>query len=399
MSQDDWKPFRPGPEDLKRIGEDVSEIGAIQQRTLSKCPHLHMADRVAHQYQIGGGKVLFRVAAELPGPLNGVGLFQPGAEHLGVGRISTGLGTPHIETNPDFLGIRLAFQTPGGVRVDFLGINDPTAPVDDHKKFMDVLHATGESAGADAPVIGDWGEYNVAKLIAEQGEFGLALAKRMKFAAPKTLLHLTSQTIKTTFSSTAYQTYWTGVEEVSGIAGKFTVVPVSDENHRPEFRPGQRHLSEEWRSRQAKGDIEWRLYWIPYLDEARTPTGALTKPWEEDHKLFVGSVLFPQVDPAATDTRLWAILASEMGANPGNWIHDKDNTIGEPATEFGVARRLAYHNSQVGRGALEPDWYADVFSNATISDKLGQELERRQSEKNNFGHMSWDPASRLSQET
>jgi len=45
-------------------------------------------------------------------------------------------------------------------RVDFLGINDPAVPTDDHRGFMSVLHATGESAGASIPFVGDWGEYN-----------------------------------------------------------------------------------------------------------------------------------------------------------------------------------------------------------------------------------------------
>ena len=32
------------------------------------------------------------------------------AEHIEIGRLSTGLGTPHLETNPDFIGAMLAFQ-------------------------------------------------------------------------------------------------------------------------------------------------------------------------------------------------------------------------------------------------------------------------------------------------
>jgi hypothetical protein len=251
-----WTPFRPNANDLKTTAEDVSEIPAIQQKTLSKNKELRCPDRVAHQYQIAGGKVMLKVADELPAPLQGVGLFQPSAEHIGIGRISTGLGTPHIETNPDFLGVRLSFQTTGGQRVDFLGINDQTAPTDNHRDFMSVLHATGESAGAHFPVIGEWGAYDVFDLIAQQAEFGDALKDRMGWVkAGKTLVHLTKQTIKTAYSSTAYQTYWTGIEEVGGIAGKFMLVPTRNENQRPGFRPGERHLSHEWRTRQAAGDI------------------------------------------------------------------------------------------------------------------------------------------------
>ncbi len=106
-----WTPFRPVAEDLKALTQDVSEIRDIQKKLLDNHKDLHFPDRVAHQYQIAGGKVIFKVADELSSELQDVGLFYPGAEHIGIGRISTGLGTPHLETNPDFLGIMVAFQT------------------------------------------------------------------------------------------------------------------------------------------------------------------------------------------------------------------------------------------------------------------------------------------------
>jgi hypothetical protein len=391
-NDDTWVPFRPNADDLKASAEDVSEIPAIQQKQLVnhgvRCP-----DRVAHEYQIAGGKVIFKVGNELPGPLQGVGLFQPGTEYVGIGRISTGLGTPHIETNPDFLGIRLAFQTKDGRRVDFLGLNAPSAPTDNHRDFMSVLHATGESAAAHIPLIGNWGEYKVADLVAEQAEFGVALAGRMgPVKAGKTLLHLTSQTIRTFHSSTAYQPYWTGIEEAGGIAGKFTLVPTQDENQRPGFRPGERHLTQEWKERQAKGDVVFQLYWISFLNQHQTSTTEPTKPWEEGHKQLVGTIRFPKMDPGSDEAALWAILASEMGANPGNWIHDKENSIHEPSTEFGLARKLAYQKSQEGRGVLEPKWYQPVFETAKIGPDLAQELRRRQDIKSKAGHVNSAPA-------
>jgi hypothetical protein len=153
-----WLPFRPNPEDIKAVAEEVSEISAIQKELLDKDRDLHVLDRVAHQYQIAGSKVFLKLAHHLPAEVQDGGLFELGAEHTGIGRISTGLGTPHFETNPDFLGMMVAFQTQDGHRVDFLGINDPTAPTDNHRDFMDVLHATAKSAGTEVPLIGDWGE-------------------------------------------------------------------------------------------------------------------------------------------------------------------------------------------------------------------------------------------------
>ena len=110
-SSTNWCPFRPGVQELEKIRGEVAEVRSIQQRILAKSEQIRSPDRVAHQYQIAGSKVLLRIAETVPVPLQNVGLFQPGAEHIGIGRMSTGLGTPHIETNPDFLGIMVAFQT------------------------------------------------------------------------------------------------------------------------------------------------------------------------------------------------------------------------------------------------------------------------------------------------
>jgi hypothetical protein len=80
-----------------------------------------------------------------------------------------------------------------------------------------------------------------------------------------------------------------------------------------------------------------------------------------------------------------------MGANPGNWIHDKQDTIREPATEFGTARKLAYQMSQAGRGALEPDSYRAVFATGRIGPDLANELRRRRESKANMGHVDSAP--------
>lgn len=384
-------PFSPDAEDLKAIAGDVAEISAIQRRLLDNHEDLQVPDRVAHQYQIAGGKVIFRVDAALPADLEGIGLFRPGAEHLGIGRVSTGLGTPHLETNPDFLGLMCAFQTKNGERVDFLGINDPAAPTDNHCEFMAVLHATGESAGAEIPLIGDWGEYDAGNFAAEQKAFGKALLARMGLKTPGMLAHLVKQSSRTFRSSTAWQPYWTGIVELGGALGKFTLMPGRDDNTPPRFRPGECHLSAEWRTRQQAGDVEFFLYWIPYLNEDDTPTERLTEPWTEGHKRRVGRIAFPRADPDSDEAVVWATLAAEMGANPGNWVRDARNSIAEPATEFETARKLAYRRSQEGRGALDPKRYRSVFETGTIDADLARELKRRRDEKEQLGHVSSAP--------
>src|SRR5690242_14352923 len=98
-------PFRPSAADLARIGNDVAPISDIQKKLVANHPRLTVPDRVAHQYQIAGSKVLLRIADTLPPNFAGIGLFTPGAQWTGIGRISTGLGCPHLETDPDFLGL------------------------------------------------------------------------------------------------------------------------------------------------------------------------------------------------------------------------------------------------------------------------------------------------------
>jgi hypothetical protein len=283
----------------------------------------------------------------------------------------------------------LAFQTVDGHRVDFLGINHPAAPTDDHRDFMSVLHATGESAGARVPFVGEWGDRDVGNFLAQQAMFINALKKRMgTIRAGRTVAHLTKQTVRTAFSTTAYQTYWTGIAEVRRTAGKFTLVPVRDENSRPPLHPGERHFSEDWKARQHSGSVDFSLYWIPYLDEQRTPSRTLTEAWEEGQRQAIGMIRFPQLDPDSDTARLWAMLATEIGANHGHWVHDPENSIKEPATEFGVARKIAYQRSQDGRDALSPERYRSIFTTWTISSDLAQELRRRHENKSRAGHVS-----------
>lgn len=204
--------------------------------------------------------------------------------------------------------------------------------------------------------------------------------------------HILVQTVPTAHSSTAWQPYWTAIVELSGIASKFTLVPTRDENRRrPELLSGERHLSNEWKQRQKDADVEFLLYWIPFVNEGETSTSNLTIAWAEDHRQLVGTVTFPRTDPDFEEAKLWAILATEMGANQGNWVHNKENSIREPATEFGAARKIGYQISQKGRGALDPQAYQSVFASGQIPPDLAAELTRRRDEKERAGHISRAP--------
>ena len=388
---DDWTPFRPGPQDLERIAGEVTAIPQIQAALKVNHPDLKLADRGAHQYQIAGGRVELRIDDALPAGLDGIGLFEPGAMHRGIARISTGLGYPHIETDPDFLGFMAAFQTRAGRRVDFLAINDPTSPTDNHRQFIAVLEATAASAGAEAPFAGKAGDLDLLDLGAVQTRFALALVRAMGLREGlRTLGHIVDQTLTTARSSTAWQTYWTAVVELGGTAGKFVFIPGRDENQRRDLRPGERHLSEEWRRRQAVEAIEFHLCWLPFVSQQETSTARLTEPWVE-HRQPVGRLTFPQIAPDSEEAALWAALAAEMGANPGNWVHDRDDSIADPGTEFGVARHIVYQISQQGRDALPPADYAEVFATGRMSDALAAELRRRRAAKHAAQHVDSAP--------
>ena len=184
---------------------------------------------------------------------------------------------------------------------------------------------------------------------------------------------------------------WTGIVEVAGNGGKFAVVPVTDENKFPGLHPGQRHFTEEWKKRQTAGDVVFSLFWIPFRNEKDTPTAELTEKWDEEDSVRIGTVTFPRTDLDSEEAALWAALASEMGGNPGHWVHDRDNTIPEPSTEFGLARKLAYRLSQQGRNALDPALYQSVFATGEIGPELAEELRRRREVKDREGHVSWAP--------
>jgi hypothetical protein len=371
--------FDPTPEERRKLDALAGEIPEIQQTLVRNSEGLTEPDRGAHQQQITGGLVQLHVERVLPPELEGLGLFESAAapggqtDFIGIGRISTGLGCPHAETAADFLGLMAAFRAPSGRRVDFVTINDPTAPTDTPEEFIALLKATADSArtGSQAALL-------------------LSLARHAGLRAPIIATHILRQTSRTIRSSTAYQPYWTGIVRARDTLGKFTFVPARDLNTPRDEDADPQYLTKDWRARQSQSALVFDLHWIPFIDERETPAGNLTRAWDQDHRVRVGTLTFPQIDPSSRDATLAALLASEMGANPGNWVetpgHSGDTL---PATEYTAARQLAYRVSQRERHALDDVLYESFFTTGTISPELEQELLRRRDRKTSIGH--WTP--------
>jgi hypothetical protein len=149
-------------------------------------------------------------------------------------------------------------------------------------------------------------------------------------------------------------------------------------------------LTDDWRARQSAGALEFDLRWIRFRNENDTSLVDLTKAWESGHEVTVGRVTFPKTDFDSSAARLTTLLASELGANPGNWVETAEMAAPAlPATRFTAARQLAYRASQEARGALAEDHYASFFEHGEISATLAGDLVRRYQQKRTAGH--WVP--------
>ena len=149
-------------------------------------------------------------------------------------------------------------------------------------------------------------------------------------------------------------------------------------------------FTDDWRTRTAAGPLTFELHWIPFLDERETPLDDLTTAWRAEHQVRVGTVVFPQVKAQTRESKLIALLASELGANQGNWQETPDAPAGAlPSTRFTAARFLAYRLSQQHRQALPEESYRSYFEKGEISDALAAVLIGRYKEKQAAGQ--WVP--------
>jgi hypothetical protein len=371
--------FDPTPDERRALEQIAARIPDVQQNFVTKHPDMTLADRGAHQMQLAASTVTLTVAPTVPAELDGLGVFASdlrGTPQIGIGRMSTGLGCPHAETDPDFLGLMVAFRTRTGRRIDFVTINDPGSPTDTPEEFLALLQATADAAGA-------------ASQLATQTRLLGGLARHAGLRAPAIAAQVIRQTHRTVRSSTAYQQYWTGIVRARTVLGKFTFVPLDPASPSADGH-GPHRFTRDWQARQRAADLRFELRWIPFVNERETPTQDLTRGWSSDREVPVGTVVFPRTDPDASSAKLVAMLASELGANPANWQETPDDTGQRlPSTRFTAARQLAYQASQQARQVLPDDAYASFFERGEVAPALATELIRRYQAKRAAGH--WVP--------
>ena len=226
--------FDPTPEQAQQLEEIAAAIPGVQKTFVANHPHLTAADRAAHQQQIAASQVLLTIADRLPAELDGSRrLYPQGSERqdrvIGIGRISTGLGCPHAETDADFLGLMVAFRTPAGRRIDLITINDPRSPTDTPEEFLALLKATADAARATG-------------LLASQATLLGSLVRHAGFGAIRIAAHVTAQTSRTVRSSKRLSA-GTGpaVVRARDVLGKFTFVPTVDAPDGPPRWPDTVH--------------------------------------------------------------------------------------------------------------------------------------------------------------
>src|SRR5262249_33976095 len=140
-------------------------------------------------------------------------------------------------------------------------------------EFMQLMDAATDGAGAKAPLFSGIGTRSLPDLLANNLLVTVGLIRRMGFfRGLGAAIHVVRQTTRTAFSATAHQTFWAGIVEANASPGKIMFEPVGGEDapRAPPFGP--RHLSEEWRQRQAHGPVHFDLHWLPYVDEQTTST-------------------------------------------------------------------------------------------------------------------------------
>ena len=107
----------------------------------------------------------------------------------------------------------------------------------------------------------------------------------------------------------------------------------------------------------------------------------------------MGHLIFPRTHDH-NDARLWAALAAETGADPGNWVCDARDSVREPSTEVGLLRKLAYERSNRERNALPLEAYRTALQTGR-NGEIAAELTRRVERKRKLRHIDQAPKSSL----
>ena len=290
--------------------------------------------------------------------------------------MSTGLGCPHAETDPDFLGLMVAFQARSGRRIDFVTINDPTSPTDTPEEFIALLQATADAAGASG-------------LLANQARLLLSLARHAGIRAAPIATHVTGQTRRTVRSSSAYQ-------QVPGPASCARATrSASSPSCRSTRRCRRPRTRTETVHRRLADTNGRRDRWHSSCTGSRSSTSGrrrstISRPrGGTSTRCALARSCSRRRD---RDQRIEAHRASCLGARrqSGQLAGNHRRASGGASVDrFTAARALAYRLSQQHRQALPEDSYRSFFEKGEISDALAATLIARYKEKQAAGQ--WVP--------
>ena len=338
--------FNPTAEETRALEALIAEITQHSGQAGRQPPQLTRPDRGAHQQQLAGGKVLLTLERSLPPALDGLGVF----EHDGLCRSALRWHRQDVDRpRVPACGDRSGFPGADGRVPGKVGPADRLRH--DQRSHLADRYARGVHRAAP----GNRGCRGCPGPARQPGEAAAEprAARRDQGRADCHARHGSDA------PDGPFQ------QRLSSSTGPASSARATRSASSPSCRRpagagaqgrGPKQFTDDWRARTAAGPLTFELHWIPFLNERETPLDDLTTAWRDQHKVRVGTVVFPQVNAETRESKLIALLASELGANPGNWQETTDAAAGtasvhtvhrstvpclppEPAASTGPARR------------------------------------------------------------
>lgn len=316
----EWRE-RIAPDEAAHLAHVAMVIAGLQRAKSAKFG----PGRALHRKQLLAATGTLEVFADLPEHARH-GLFAGPGRHRALVRLSSGGPDVRSDRLPDIRGFALkVFDVSGECALggatdhqDFLMINQDRAPLTDSREFIDFMQAA-----TPGPLSG------VLHLFKAHGPLGGWSRLRELFAM-----------LNKKFNGFAAESFNTVAPLCCGpYAVRVRLVPAGD----PPPAARSKDIVADMRERLATGPLAWNLELQFFVDEAITPIEDASVAWPDDRTpiVTVARLTLPRqgVDAAAAEAEAarfdpWGGLAAHR-----------------PLGEIMRARKVAYRESQKGRGA------------------------------------------------